>query len=404
MAIQLMSNVKIITSGAMPTTANLLPGQAAFGKLTTDGKYHLFGNTGEGGGAGKVVDIVLDTYSALDAATLETVLTSGNTTKLNIVFTDDGGVTKVTIGNTGITMGTTTMTSEGFKDNGKAVLSGNPSLTVTDEEATTMRNFLKVYSKTEIDGMVAGAFHFKGSIAAENLPTEGMKAGDVYNITANTGKIKDIHNNVMKPGDNVVYVDANGDDPAGWDTLSGVVDLSAYYTSAQVDELLKAYVTTTTLNGKVEELTTAIADAKKAGTDAAAAAQTAQATAEAANSAAAAAQSTANKGVTDAAAAKTAADAAQAAADAAQADATANAGEIANLKNAGYQTAANVQQILTDGHYVADEHYVHTDNNYDATAVANVAKAAKLVVNGDGTKVLKNDGSYDTIELSVVSI
>ena len=404
MAIQLMSNVKIITSGATPTTANLLPGQAAFGKLTADGKYHLFGNTGEGGGAGKVVDIVLDTYSALDAATLETVLTAGNTTKLNIVFTDDGGVTKVTIGNTGIAMGTTTMTAEGFKDNGKAVLSGNPSLTVTDEEATTMRNFLKVYSKTEIDGMVAGAFHFKGSIAAENLPTEGMKAGDVYNITTNTGKIKDIHNNVMKPGDNVVYVDANGDDPAGWDTLSGVVDLSAYYTSAQVDELLQAYVTTTVLEGKVSELNTAIADAKKAGTDAAAAAQTAQATAEAANSAAAAAQSTANKGVTDAAAAKTAADAAQAAADAAQADATANAGEIANLKNAGYQTAANVQQILTDGHYVADEHYVHTDNNYDATAVANVAKAAKLVVNGDGTKVLKNDGSYDTIELSVVSI
>jgi hypothetical protein len=397
MAIQLMSNVKIITSGAKPTTANLLPGQAAFGKLTADGKYHLFGNTGEGGGAGKVVDIVLDTYSALDAATLETVLTSGNTTKLNIVFTDNEGVTKVTIGNTGITMGTTTMTAEGFKDNGKAVLSGNPSLVVTDEEAATMRTFLKVYSKTEIDGMVAGAFHFKGSVAAENLPTEGMKAGDVYNITTNAGKVKDIHNNVMKPGDNVVYVNANGDDPAGWDTLSGVVDLSAYYTSAQVDELLKAYVTTTVLNSKVDELNTAIADAKKAGTDAAAAAKTAQTTADTANTAAAAAQTTADKGVADAATAKTAADAAQA-------DATANAGEITKLKNAGYQTAADVTKTLTDGHYVADENYVHTDNNYDDAAKANVAKAAKLVIDGDGTKVLKNDGSYDTLELSVVSI
>lgn len=47
MAIQLISNVKIITSGAAPTTENLLPGQAAFGKLNSDGKYHLFGNTGE---------------------------------------------------------------------------------------------------------------------------------------------------------------------------------------------------------------------------------------------------------------------------------------------------------------------------------------------------------------------
>ena len=87
MSIQLLSNVKIITSGNVPTTANLLPGQAAFGKINSDGKYHLFGNTGEGGdGIGKVVDIVLDTYSAISAANLETVLTSGNTTKLNIVF------------------------------------------------------------------------------------------------------------------------------------------------------------------------------------------------------------------------------------------------------------------------------------------------------------------------------
>lgn len=404
MAIQLMSNVKIITSGTKPTTATLLPGQAAFGKLTEDGKYHLFGNTGEGGGAGKVVDIVLDTYSALDAATLETVLTSGNTTKLNIVFQNEEGVTKVTIGNTGITMGTTTMTEAGFKDNGAAVLSGNPKLVVSDTEAATMRGFLKVYSKTEVDGMVAGAFHIKGSIAANALPTEGMKAGDVYNITANTTGVTDIHGQTMKVGDNVVYVDANGDDPAGWDILSGVVDLSGYYTSAQVDELLQNYVTTTAFDTKVGELNTAIADAKKAGTDAAAAAQTAQTTAETANSAAAAAQTTANKGVTDAATAKTAADAAQAAADAAQADATANAGEITKLKNTGYQTAADVTKTLTDGHYVADENYVHTDNNYDAAAVANVAKAAKLVVNGDGTKVLKDDGSYDTLELSVVSI
>lgn len=369
MAIQLMSNVKIITSGAKPTTATLLPGQAAFGKLTEDSKYHLFGNTGEGGGAGKVVDIVLDTYSALDAATLETVLTSGNTTKLNIVFQNEEGVTKVTIGNTGITMGTTTMTEAGFKDNGAAVLSGNPQLVVSDTEAATMRGFLKVYSKAEVDGMVAGAFHIKGSVAANALPTEGMKAGDVYNITANTTGVTDIHGQTMKVGDNVVYVNANGDDPAGWDILSGVVDLSGYYTSAQIDNLLKGYVTTTALDTKVGELNTAIADAKKAGTDAAAAAQTAQAAAEAA-----------------------------------QADATANAGEITKLKDAGYQTAADVTKTLTDGHYVADENYVHTDNNYDAAAVANVAKAAKLVVNGDGTKVLKDDGSYDTIELSVVSI
>ena len=52
MAIQLLSNVKIITSGQMPTPDNLQPGEAAFGKLTSDGKYHLFGNSD-----GEVVDI-----------------------------------------------------------------------------------------------------------------------------------------------------------------------------------------------------------------------------------------------------------------------------------------------------------------------------------------------------------
>lgn len=97
MAIQLMSNVKIITSGTTPTTTNLLPGQAAFGKLTADGKYHLFGNTGEGGGAGKVVDIVLDTYSSLQILQEKSVnITSNGQTS---VTPDEGkdGLSKVDI-------------------------------------------------------------------------------------------------------------------------------------------------------------------------------------------------------------------------------------------------------------------------------------------------------------------
>lgn len=34
------------------------------------------------------------------------------------------------------------------------------------------------------------------------------------------------------------------------------------------------------------------------------------------------------------------------------------------LENAGYQTANNVKTILTNGNYVTDANYVHTDNNY----------------------------------------
>lgn len=236
--VQLLSNVKIITSGVMPTTANLLPGQAAFGKINSDGKYHLFGNTGEGGDAGKVVDIVLDTYSGISAYTLEEVLAQGNTSKLNVVFTDEGGTTKVTIGPAGVVMGETSVKEDGIKVAGKDVLSAALT-TVSDDDAATMRGLLKVYSKTEIDGMLAGVYHIKGSVDAfTNLPTNA-KVGDVYNIKTAGGT--DIHGTPIKAGDNVVYVASNGDDPAGWDVLSGVVDLSAYYTSAQVDGLLADY-------------------------------------------------------------------------------------------------------------------------------------------------------------------
>lgn len=403
MAIQLMSNVKIITSGIAPTTANLLPGQAAFGKITSDGKYHLYGNTGEGEGAGKVVDIVADTMAAFDAPALQTILQQGNTSTLDILFKEtEGGETLLTVGKGGVVAGTTKLTKDGFVDNGKVVLSANPSLVVSAEDAAQMRTFLNVYSKAEVDGMVAGAFHVKGCCDAKDLPTDA-KVGDVWNITANTATPKktDINDKVLVAGDNVVWVGADGAiHEAGWDALSGVVDLSSYYTKEEINGLLAAYAksadvyTKTDIDGKIETINTAVAKA--------------QSDATAAGTAAAAAQAQADKGVADAATAKQAADAAQAAADAAKAAADAANTEIGKtnarvtaLEGAGYQTADDVNSILTTGHYVSDANYVHTDNNY-TTDEKN--KVAKLVTNGDGTKVLKDNGSYDTIELSVVSI
>lgn len=387
MAIQLMSNVKIITSGIAPTTANLLPGQAAFGKLTADGKYHLFGNTGEGGGAGKVVDIVLDTYASLSAISFDDALKAGNTTKLSAIFQDAEGNTKVTISSAGVEVAEGGKLTIGGKDMFYAGLAS-----VSEDDAAKMRGLLSVYSKAEIDGMVAGAFHFKGDVEAfTNLPTDA-KAGDVYVVKTAGGT--DIHGIKVNANDSVAYVDAHGDDPAGWIVLSGVFDLSAYYTSEQVDNLLTAYAKS------ADVYTKTAADDKflsKTDADTTYAAKTSVYTKEEVD----AAHSTMNTNIT----------AAQTKADDASAAAATNAGEIAKsnariktLEDAGYQTAADVTKTLTDGHYVADADYVHTDNNYDAAAVANVAKAEKLVVNGDGSKVLKDDGSYDTLELTVVSI
>lgn len=387
MAIQLMSNVKIITSGLAPTTANLLPGQAAFGKLTIDGKYHLFGNTGEGGGAGKVVDIVLDTYASLSAISFDDALKAGNTTKLSAIFQDAEGNTKVTISSAGVEVAEGGKLTIGGKDMFYAGLAS-----VSEDDAAKMRGLLSVYSKAEIDGMVAGAFHFKGDVEAfTNLPTDA-KAGDVYVVKTAGGT--DIHGIKVNANDSVAYVDAHGDDPAGWIVLSGVFDLSAYYTSEQVDNLLASYAKSDSVYTK-----TAADDKFLSKTDAGTtyAKKASVYTKEEVDTA----HNTMNANIT----------AAQTKADDASAAAATNAGEIVKsnariktLEDAGYQTAADVTKTLTDGHYVADADYVHTDNNYDAAAVANVAKAANLVVNGDGSKVLKNDGSYDTLELTVVSI
>lgn len=408
MAIQLMSNVKIITSGIAPTTANLLPGQAAFGKLTADGKYHLFGNTGEGGGAGKVVDIVLDTYASLSAISFDDALKAGNTTKLSAIFQDAEGNTKVTISSAGVEVAEGGKITIGGKDMFYAGLAS-----VSEDDAAKMRGLLSVYSKAEVDGMVAGAFHFKGDVEAfTNLPTDA-KAGDVYVVKTAGGT--DIHDVKVNANDSVAYVDAHGDDPAGWIVLSGVFDLSAYYTSEQVDGLLASYAKS------ADVYTKTAADDKflsKTDADTTYAKKTAVYTKDeideahsTMNTSIAAAKNQADKGVADAAAASTAAGKAQTKADEAAAAAATNTGEITKsnariktLEDAGYQTAADVTKILTDGNYVKDANYVHTDNNYNAAAVANVAKAEKLVVDGDGSKVLKDDGSYDTLELTIVSI
>lgn len=302
MAVSLISNVKIITSGVAPTTANLMPGQAAFGKITADGAYHLYGNTGESSGTGEVVDIIMSTLGAQEAATLESVLTSGNTTKLDIVFQNNEGQTLVTVGPTGLLIGTTSVTEAGFKDNGEPVLSSNPSLTLTTIQATKMRTLLDTYSKAEVDAKLSSVLVFKGSVNAfADLPTDA-NVGDVYNVKTSGGT--DIYGNPIKAGDNVVYVAANGDTPAGWDVLSGVVDLSNYYTKSEVEDL-------------------------------------------------------------------------------------------------GYQTASDVEGILTAENVVKDANYVHTDNNY---TTADKNKVAKILTNGTGSKVLTDNGTYEELSISVVSI
>lgn len=101
--------------------------------------------------------------------------------------------------------------------------------------ATTLAGYgiTDAYTKSEVDGKISGAFHYKGTKANyADLPTANNVIGDVWNI-ANADKT---HN--IKAGDNVVW---NG---SAWDNSSGLVDLSNYVTfdniisNAEIDEIV----------------------------------------------------------------------------------------------------------------------------------------------------------------------
>ena len=58
--LKLFSNIKLIKSGNVPTTSDLEIGEAAFGRITGDGKYHIYGNPGDHTGmdpAGIIVEL-----------------------------------------------------------------------------------------------------------------------------------------------------------------------------------------------------------------------------------------------------------------------------------------------------------------------------------------------------------
>lgn len=83
---------------------------------------------------------------------------------------------------------------------------------IVTKSGKTLTIDLSAYAKS---ADYTSALIYKGTVASySELPTEGMKTGDVYNITAADNE----HN--INAGDNVAY---NG---TGWDNLAGIVDLS----------------------------------------------------------------------------------------------------------------------------------------------------------------------------------
>ena len=139
------------------------------------------------------------------------------------------------------------------------------------DKATTLAGYgiTDAYTKTEIDGKLGGAFHYKGSydtfaalIAAVTEPA----IGDVYNIKTAGGT--DDQGVAIKAGDNVVCKTAKIEtEAAKWDVLSGTVDLSAYYNKTEVDTKISDAKTELQgsidgVSGRVDTLETTVGNAE----------------------------------------------------------------------------------------------------------------------------------------------
>ncbi|HIV09013.1 MAG TPA: hypothetical protein IAC79_02720 [Candidatus Spyradenecus faecavium] len=83
----------------------------------------------------------------------------------------------------------------------------------------------ETYSRAEVDGKVAGVYHFRGSVQSRaELPTDPSD-GDVYNL-------------IGEDGMNVAW------NAGAWDELGATVDLSAYSTTAQTTAAIQGRVQT----------------------------------------------------------------------------------------------------------------------------------------------------------------
>ena len=92
------------------------------------------------------------------------------------------------------------------------------------------------YTKTEVDAIVASAFHYKGSKpTVADLPSEDNKIGDVWNVE--------------DTGANYAWTGSE------WDKLSETIDLSGYFTKEEVNTELakKADKSTTYTKTEVDE-------------------------------------------------------------------------------------------------------------------------------------------------------
>lgn len=95
-----------------------------------------------------------------------------------------------------------------------------------------------LYTKAEIDALISSVLSYAGSVDSfTNLPTTGVKVGDVYNVRSEF----DLDNNHYPAGTNVAAAAVSGN-TVTWDPLGGSFEL----TKASVEEVLTGNITSHT--------------------------------------------------------------------------------------------------------------------------------------------------------------
>lgn len=129
----------------------------------------------------------------------------------------------------------------------KAYIANKPTIPTKfdtdDQMSDTSENPIqnKVVKKY-IDDKTSSIYKPMGSITFENLPTSGMAVGHVYNITNDFTTTADFEDGAGKKypaGTNVVYTENSK-----WDALSGLVDLSGYVKTDDIEALTTTEIDT----------------------------------------------------------------------------------------------------------------------------------------------------------------
>lgn len=151
-------------------------------------------------------------------------------------------VDAVVIDSTGITINSSKVLTEADAETLKTSILGEAN-TIAKEYANTAETNAKEYANTLLNSI----YKFRGTVSnyADLANIENPASGDVYNVTNAKGTIGE--EGYVPAGTNYAYVvvsDSSDENyPGFWDSLGGIIDLSAYKTAvnttAEINEALE---------------------------------------------------------------------------------------------------------------------------------------------------------------------